>query len=195
MTPPFTDQEKHVLGLLNRASEWVIRNGRFVLSQRGYDFLFDKLIDDFPVQLWVEPFVDEGDHIADFRLKLGGYYYDLETIDERSISGTVYEYWVIHIRSADWVTPLRLCFFYIVAYPSGSSAGRNARREILAREGSYIPRYVTSSGEVFAPRVTDPVVLYRLRAWEFPLSFPGQDFASVKVEPLGNGRYEMVTEK
>lgn len=192
-TPDFTPAERHALGQLNRATEWVIHWGRFVMARKGFFFTEAKLREQTGADLWSEPYLDTQDKIALFQLKAGGYFYDVEAIHADEIDGVLYEYWVVHVEALEYATPVMACLFYVTAAREDHEMGAfGARRDILKGEGQFFDSYRTESGEVFALPLDDLKIRHALQAWDYPGCFPGSDLPLTRViaGPDGSFRAE-----
>ena len=191
-TPNLSGTERHAIGLLNKATDYLIRYGQFILVRRGHDFLSAKLIEEFPVQMWVRPMIHEEGHLALFRIKMGGYYFRIEAIHTERLHEVDYEHWVTHVTAQDYVTPLRGCIFHIASVrkvEGGNPA--EAKRDILKRETTFIPEYRTEGGDIFRLPLSDPRVLFALQAWEYPACFAGTDLPLTEVVAEPGGTYSM----
>ncbi|WOI35462.1 hypothetical protein [Tritonibacter sp. SIMBA_163] len=51
--------EKSTIERLETATDWLVRNGAFVLDMRGRNFLKSKLTEQGPVLLWITAQVDQ----------------------------------------------------------------------------------------------------------------------------------------
>ncbi|MDF3420644.1 hypothetical protein HKX54_06380 [Sulfitobacter sp. M57] len=167
--------EKSAIERLETATEWLVRYGAFVLEMRGQSFLKSKLTEKGPVLLWVTPQVDTKDTIAQFRIKAGGYNYDIEAIYRETLNDQEFVYWVTHISAQDWATPLRGCRFHI------STPQHDGKQTVLLSSERFIPSYKTAKGDVFTLPQDDLDILYKLRAWRFQTCFAGTDLAKTEV--------------
>ncbi|WOI35424.1 hypothetical protein [Phaeobacter porticola] len=174
--------EKSTIERLEIATDWLVRNGAFVLDMRGKEFLKSKLTEQGPVLLWVTPQVDTKDTIAQFRIKAGGYNYDIEAIYRETLNDQKIVYWVTHITAQDWVTPLRGCRFHI------STPQDDGKQIVLLSSERFIPSYKTAKGVVFALPQDDLDILYKLQAWRFPMCFSGTDLSKNEVTHDAQGR-------
>lgn len=180
-TTGFTPLELDANARLEKASDWLVRNGLYVLRFKDKDFLKAKLRDLGPVQLWVDPVVNRAGALALLKIKAGGYNYDIEAVWRTEADGRTYDFWMVQGSSQDFVTPMRRCLFYVTL------ADDKDQRRVLEKSDSFIPHYVTPDGARLILPQDDLTVQYRMRAWRFPECFPGSAMATRKVDHDANG--------
>lgn len=170
-----TPLELNAIERLDTASDWLVRYGAFVLSNRDVAYLKDKLHIDGPVILWVQPLLDENDTLVQFRIKTSDYNYDIEALHRAEIGGQTYEYWMVQTSAQDWATPLNKCKFYI------TTLQKDGKRAILKKSTTYISKFETPNGAFFKFPEDDINKLYKLKAWLFPHCFPDSQLPNRKM--------------
>ena len=69
------------------ASVWIVENGIQTFKQKGREGIFKKLLDQWGVQLWVDPWIESESYLARFAIKARGINY------ENTCTSGCYRWW------------------------------------------------------------------------------------------------------
>ena len=172
---------------LDLASIWLIESGASSFHKGGKEILWRKLVDEWGVQLWVDPWIESDRYIIGFWIKARGIHYDILNLHRVPISGALYEFWAVKIYGRDWTNIKNTTVFYVTKTNSV-----DGDREILERSEKFIDTYKIDGSQEIAFPTNDLAVLYELSAWDFPDSYEGSTLAQKKVMLGADGQYKFV---
>lgn len=170
-----TPLEQQAVRRLDDTTDWLVKYGHFILENRDARFLKDKLFEEGLSQMWVTPLIDQNGRLAIFRIKDGGYNYDLEALHRAEVGGHLLEYWVAKVSPQDGVTPVQKCIFMI------AEVNPDAKRSLLQTSNSFIPSFSLPGGAEFAFPQEDLSALYGLGAWDYPDCYPASDLPETEI--------------
>ena len=171
---------------LQQASLWLIEDGVKVFSEKGKDGLHRKLVDDWGVLLWIDPWVETEDYLAQFRIKARGINYQILNMHRESVDNNLYEMWVVKIVAKQWSGEKNRSMFYVT-----ETNDKFGSRKIVKKSDQFIDAYSVGGKKVSIP-TDDLNVLYELEAWEFPDNYRDSNLKNKKVvmDSSGNIEYE-----
>lgn len=171
---------------LQQASLWLIEDGVKVFSEKGKDGLHRKLVDDWGVLLWIDPWVETEDYLAQFRIKARGINYQILNMHRESVDNSLYEIWVVKIVAKPWSGEKNRSMFYVT-----ETNEKFGSRKIIEKSNQFIDSYSVNGKKVSIP-TDDLNVLYELEAWEFPDNYRESNLKNKKVvmDSSGNIGYD-----
>ena len=161
---------------LNGASRWIIEEGIHVYSQQGKKALDSKLFDEWIVDLYAAPYLEELSYLARFIVKTRGIYYNIINIYREEVGGDYYDFWIINVTGLDWSGVSNRAEFFVTRTQTVYGI-----REILKQSDQFLPRYQVKGGKEVVLPADDLVILYHLKAWLFPDNYRGIDVDDMKV--------------
>lgn len=87
---------------LNFSAMFIVESGIKLVNDAGYDALTKKLREQWGVQLWVIPRINDDRYLALFRIKRSGINYDIHLLLFRKFIPYQYGYWVIKYTETQW---------------------------------------------------------------------------------------------
>jgi hypothetical protein len=172
---------------MKSASTWIIEEGSEVYSQKGKAGVFRKLLDEWSVQLWVDPWIESDTYIARFGIKSRGINYEIINLHRETLSGGIYEFWITKVDGADWSGESKRSMFYVTR--TNDIFGR---REILEANDQFVDNYSVDVGKVIYFPKDDPKILFDMEAWLYPDNYKDSDLKNIKVVMKRRGGFEMV---
>ena len=161
---------------LNGASRWIIEEGVHFYTQHGYRALNSKLIDEWLVALYFDPYVEEFNHRARFVIKARGIYHNIVNLYREQVGGDYYAFWVVKVTGLDWSGVSNRAEFFVT-----KTQAIYGIREILKQSDQFLPRYQVDGGREVVLPADDLRILYYLHAWQFPDNYRGMDVNDMKV--------------
>lgn len=189
MTQAETQQDRDARAItdLNRATDWLVQNGLYVLEHRDREFLVRKLAGEFDVQLFVHPLLDVAPQLAEFRIKVAGLNHVITDFFRVIDGGVSTDFWAVRKFSKEWETvDIAGCHFYVTR--------REGKGPALVVESSptFIQRFATSGNNIAEPPQNDLRTAYVLRAWENPACFPNTHLPEWEIVIDADGSYRAV---
>lgn len=170
---------------LQEASEWLIGHGIEVVSEKGKSAIHRKLVDEWGVLLWVDPWIDEDGYLAQFRIKARGINYQIINLHKEQIGGTIYEFWVVKVVAKPWSGEKNRSMFYLT-----STQSKSGTRSIVDKTDQFGSSYRINGYELSLP-IDDVDLLYKLEAWEFSDNYQNSSLPDKKVIMDRNGNIEL----
>jgi hypothetical protein len=152
---------------LSKAAHWLIENGIQFHYISGDDLLRKKLVQEWAVQLWAKPQINDERFIAMFRIKAYGIYYSIQILHRKKIDNEFFEYVLIQTSAKEWALPWEKSWFLVT-----SATDLKGTRVILKEEEVFFEEYETGKSENFSLPITDLQILYDMLAWMYPDSYP-----------------------
>ena len=174
---PVNDEhfERKMAKNLQEASEWLIEHGINVFSEKGKSAIHRKLVDEWGVLLWIDPWIDEQGYLAQFRVKARGINYQIIDLHKELINGSIYEFWVVKIVAKPWSGETNRSMFYLT-----SSQSKSGKRAIVDKASQFTNSYQVN-GQEFTLPIDDLEFLYKLEAWEFPENYQNSSLPDKEV--------------
>lgn len=168
---------------LESAALWLVQNGIAFLAVHNGRALNSKLINDFGVQSWVTPTVDQEQGTAHFSIKSRGIQYEIHELYRETVGHALYEFWIFKVSTTAW-SGMDPHMAFLIA----SAVGPTDIREIVRVSDQFIPSYQTDDGTIVTIPTTDARILYAMQAWLFPEHYVGTGLARtvVVIDPEGN---------
>jgi len=180
-----TQLRTDALARLEKAADWLVRDGVEYYRANGAKGLKSHLIDHFLVNLWVTPVVPQDSSPVRLAIKSRGINFDINRIKILPDKGRNYELWMAQISGQDWSGQENSCRFYIV------SEDDKKRRDILLKTQHFKDR-LKRAGEADLVFPTDDLAtLYELRAWKFADCFSEYKFAEKEIYFGAGGKLQM----
>lgn len=169
------------------ASVWVIEEGVRTFSKEGKEGVFKKLLDEWGVQLWVDPWVESDVYMARFAVKARGINYEILNLHRTTISSSLYEFWIVKVTGADWSGESGRSMFYIT-----KTDDIYGHREILTSSDQFIQSYEVDSESIIQFPVDSPKILFDMQAWLFPESYKSSDLKNIEAVMNESGEIELI---
>ncbi len=163
------------------AGRWIISDGVRTFSTGGKNAIHRKLVDDWGVQIWVDPWVETDRYLAQFRIKARGIHYDIHNLHREKIDNGIYEFWLIKVAAREWSGEHERSVFFIT-----KTRETYGQREILKESDQFIESYSVGEKEIRLP-LDDMELLYDMQAWLFPDNYKNSDLKDKKVIMDGKG--------
>lgn len=181
------DYAKKVAQNLDAASVWVIQEGVRTYSEKGRQGVFRKLLDEWKVQLWVEPWVESDVYLARFAVKARGIHYEILNVSRTKESSQLYEFWVVKITASDWSGVADHSVFYVT-----ETEAVYGTRKILERSHQFIRDYEVAPNRKIHFPVDDPKVLFDIEAWMFPKSYASSELKDIRAILTEDGEIKLI---
>ncbi|MEX2961984.1 hypothetical protein [Microbulbifer sp. TYP-18] len=172
---------------LKQASVWVIEEGIRTFSQRGKEAIFKKLIDEWGVQLWVDPWVETDVYLARFAVKARGINYEILNLDRTKIGANLYEFWIVKVTAVEWSGESDRTMFYVTKTDSVYG-----KREILTSSDQFIQSYTVDSENTIEFPVNDSKILFDMQAWLFPKNYKSSNLKNIEAIMKEDGEIELM---
>ncbi len=169
---------------LQQASLWLIEDGVKVFSEKGKDGLHRKLVDGWGVLLWVDPWVETEDYLAQFRIKARGINYQILNMHREDVGNSLYEIWAVKIVAKSWSGEKNRSMFYVT-----ETDDKFGSRKIVEKSDQFIDTYSVNGKGISIP-TDDLNVLYELEAWKFPDNYRDSNLKNKKVVMDSSGKIE-----
>lgn len=173
----------NMLSNLQQSTAWIVRNGIASYMLYGEDAIREKLMNEWAVQLWVDPSVGTERFIALFQIKGRGIYCDIQCMS-RMADESVYEYWHVMLHGEKWSGASKSCQFIVT-----ETDRIDGLRMTIYQSDHFFSSYKISESLCLILPLDDNRLLYDLKAWEFPDSFPNSDIKNWEIRIDHNGRY------
>jgi hypothetical protein len=171
---------------LNAATEWLITEGPYTYSLFGKQGIHRKLVDEWGVLLWVDPWTENERYIDGFWIKARGVYHDVINLYREEYNGELYEFWFVKVRGQDWAEFEPKIEFYIT-----KTIDINGRRKVVEKSDQYIDSIKLGDEKIISFPADDLKVLYELQAWLYPSGFRFSDLSNNEIIIDDNGHYKM----
>jgi len=145
-----------------------------------------RMIDDYGVQLWTEPYVGDGGLPIVYHLKARGIYFDVKHLLNFPRAGYVVEYWVTLIGGTDWAGVAPGSIFRLVRM-----AGRDHPREVLHESGRFNRIIPVEGGRAVEIPTDDPRLIYEMSPTAFPSAYGGTELEGLGAERDDTGQYRI----
>lgn len=186
---PYIGKMAHNLQL---SAVWMVEHGIGTYNREGKEGIFQKLLNEWGVQQWVEPVIG-GRYLALFRIKARQMKANIMCL-ARMTDGGVYEYWLIQFSGAEWkMSPVgkeRHCLFLVTHADDIGGV-----RRIVHQAKQFIPSYKVNERVTVSLPLDNLELQYDMMAWEFPESYPDSDLKNWEVGIESDGRYVRVPAK
>ena len=185
----WTEHDHKFIDRLNEVSVFLVREGIKYYYDLGGESLRDKLREEYAIQLWVDPIIDdaESSYLTRFEIKARGFQYSITNLHREKHGNDFYEFWVVNVYGANW-TPMTEEDQHSIFYVTKTSDSKG-EREVIQESNQFIPSFTVGEKKIIFP--TDDETLYQLQAWKYPKSYENSDLDNVKII-LKNGEYERV---
>jgi len=171
------------------SSLWIVKEGVSVFFRDGKNGLHRKLVDEWGVQIWVDPWVETDRYLAQFRIKARGINYDIHNLHRETVGGDYYEFWLIKVAAKPWSGEVNRSVFLITKTKEIYGA-----REIVKQSNQFLGKYQVEEGEEITLPVDDLELLYDMQAWLFPENYRNSDLKDRKVVMDSDGRITLESE-
>ncbi|WP_157957904.1 hypothetical protein [Aliidiomarina celeris] len=171
---------------MKSAGRWTISEGVSTFDDGGKDAIQRKLIYDFGVQLWVDPWIETDRYLAQFRIKARGINYDIHNLYREEVDEEFYEFWLIKVAARDWSGENARSVFFVTR-----TSDIYGQREILVESEQFIESYLVAGQEIQLP-LDDMELLYDMQAWLFPDNYQNSDLKNKRVVMDARGNITFV---
>ena len=179
--------EKKAIEDMKAASIWVIEEAVYVYAQKGKEGVFRKLLNEWAVQLWVEPWIESDVYLARFAIKARGINYEILNLHRAKITSDFYEFWLVKVTGADWSGESNRSMFYVTR-----TNDVYGLREILKTSDQFIESYSIDSEIAVHFPADDPKILFDMQAWLFPESYKSSDLKNIEAVMNESGEIELI---
>ncbi|MBL4865530.1 MAG: hypothetical protein JKY67_23035 [Pseudomonadales bacterium] len=172
---------------LNVASVWLIEEGLYTFKKSGKNGLHRKLVDEWGVQIWVDPWIESERYIDGFWIKARGINHEVINFYRKKHQNFIYEFWVVKVDGKEWADVKSRAEFYVVKTDTVYG-----KREILKTSDQFIEEYEVDGEDSIRFPQDDLQVLYELQAWLYPSNFEKSKLKDKKLimDSTGNIEYE-----
>ena len=172
---------------LNLASVWLIEEGVYTFKKSGKHGIHRKLVDEWGVQIWVDPWIESDRYIDGFWIKARGINHEVINFYREKYQDFLYEFWVVKVDAEEWSGIKPRAEFYVV-----KTDEVYGKREILKRSDQFIEEYAVDEGHLIRFPQDNLQVLYEMQAWLYPENFQKSKLKNKKVvmDSSGNIEYE-----
>jgi hypothetical protein len=167
--------------LLN-SSEWLIEHGIKKFSKLGHEGLFKYLVNEWAVQLWIEPWIETERYLAGFWIKANLINHEVLNMHRVKVNDLFYEFWFVRISSKEKDRVNQRTIFYVT-----STEEISGEREIVERSDRFIGSYAIEPDTIHFP-TENMRIRYELEPWLFPKSYEDTNMPLDKVI-LEGGKY------
>ncbi|RUO17975.1 hypothetical protein CWE08_12125 [Aliidiomarina iranensis] len=171
---------------MKSAGRWIISEGVSTFDDGGKGAIHRKLIDDFGVQIWVDPWIETDRYLAQFRIKARGINYDIHNLYREEVDEEFYEFWLIKVAARDWSGEHARSVFFVTR-----TSDIYGQREILVESEQFIESYLVAGQEIQLP-LDDMELLYDMQAWLFPDNYQNSDLKNKRVVMDARGNITFV---
>jgi len=182
--------EEKAIEDMKSASIWVIEEGVHVYSQKGKEGVFRKLLDEWAVQLWVDPWIESERYIDGFWVKARGINYEIINFQREELPSGIYEFWIVKVDGTDWSGESHRSMFYVV-----KTDDVYGRREILKTSDQFIESYLVDPDRTIYFSTDDPKKLYEMQAWLYPDNYKESDLKNIEAVMNADGDIEVPPKK
>lgn len=175
----YKEKMKKNMGL---ASIWLIEEGVSAYAKGGKQALHRKLVDEWGVLLWIDPWVETEDYLAQFRIKARGINYQILNLHRNEIAGELYEFWIVKVVAKPWSGETNRSVFYVA-----KTDGVYGRRQILKTSDQFFDAFRVVDENVIRFPIDSLKLRYEMEAWEFPDNYRDSPLKDTKVIMDENG--------
>ncbi|WP_299394866.1 hypothetical protein [Pelagibius sp.] len=172
---------------LQLASIWLIEEGVLTFRESGKEGIHRKLVDEWGVQIWVDPWIESDRYINAFWIKARGINHDIINFHRERLPSGIYEFWVVKIDGKDWSGVGSSANFHVAR-----TDDIYGRRVILESSDQFIQEYTVDDNTSISFPVDDPRILYELQAWRYPENFENSDIDETRAEMKSDGSIELI---
>lgn len=172
---------------LRLASLWLIEEGVHTFKSSGKKGIHRKLVDDWGVQIWVDPWIESERYIDGFWIKARGINHEVINFHREEVGSDIYEFWIVKVDGQDWAGVDSRAMFFIAR-----ADDIYGKREIIHSSEQFIEQYRVDATTVIRFPVDDPQVLYELQAWRYPGNFQNSELKDVRAEMTATGEIRLV---
>ena len=172
---------------LHFASIWLIEEGVLTYRISGKEGIHRKLVDEWGVQIWVDPWIESDRFIDAFWVKARGINHRVINFHRESLPSGIYEFWVVKIDGKDWSGVGSSADFHVTRTDDVFG-----RRVILESSDQFMPEYAVDDKTSIRFPVDDPEVLYELQAWRYPENFRNSDIDEIRARKRRDGSVELL---
>lgn len=160
---------------MNSAGHWMIREGISTFADGGKEAVHRKLVDDWGVQIWVDPWIETDRYLAQFRIKARGINYDIHNLHREKVGDDFYEFWIIKVAAKEWSGERDRSIFFVT-----KTQDVYGQREIVKESDQFIESYSVVDTLISLP-LDDMKLLYDMQAWLFPENYKNSDLKNKQV--------------
>jgi hypothetical protein len=157
------------------ASVWVIEEGVPVYESAGKEGVFRKLLDEWSVQLWVEPWVEDEKYLAQFRFRARGIRYQTLNLYREKVGDYYYEFWFNRITGEGWSGERMRTEFFITR-----TRGIAESREIMERSDQFIESFEVGDRKILFP-ISSAELVYELEPRLYPENYKNSQLRDKEV--------------
>jgi hypothetical protein len=172
---------------LKLASIWLIEEGVLTYRKSGKKGIHRKLIDEWRVQIWTDPWIESERYIDGFWIKARGIYHDVINLHRETLPSGFYEFWVVKVSGKDWSGVGNSASFYVTR-----TDDIYGRRQILEESETFIPIFSVDAQTTISFPTNDPKILYELEAWLYPEHFCNTDIRNFRTEIQTDGTIALI---
>jgi len=172
---------------LQLASIWLIEDGVLTFRDFGKEGIHRKLLDEWGVIIWTDPWIESDRYIDGFWIKARGINHEVINFHRESLASGIYEFWVVKIDGADWSGVGSSANFHVAR-----TDDVYGRRVILESSDQFIQEYAVDDKTSISFPVDDPEVLYELQAWRYPENFKNSDIDETRAVLKYDGSIELI---
>ena len=154
---------------INSAGHWIIREGVHRFSEGGKQAIHRKLVDDWGVQIWVDPWIETQRYLAQFRIKARGIHYDIHNLYREKAGDDFYEFWLIKVAAKTWSGERARSMFFVA-----KTQDIYGKRTIVQQSDQFIESHSVGDRLIRLP-LNNMELLYDMQAWLFPQNYKNSD--------------------
>lgn len=171
---------------LNLAAVWLIEEGVYTFKKSGKEGISRKLIDEWGVQIWVDPWIESERYIDGFWIKARGINHEVINFYREKHQGFIYEFWMVKVDGEEWSGVESRAAFYVV-----KTDEVYGKREILKTNNQFIKEYAANDGYLIKFPQNDLQVLYEMQALLYPENFEKSKLKNRKVVMDSSGNIKV----
>lgn len=172
---------------LNTASLWLIEEGVHTFRESGKNGIHRKLVDEWGVQIWVDPWIESERYVDGFWIKARGINHEVINLYREKVQDELYEFWVVKVDSEDWSEVGSRSEFFVA-----KTNNIYGKRKIIIRSDQFIEAYEVDDSHTIKFPQSDLDVLYELQAWRYPDNYKNSKLKNdiVELDISGNAFYK-----
>ena len=179
--------KKKMIKNLNAASIWLIEEGVHTFNKFGKNGIHRKLVDEWGVQIWVDPWIESERYVDGFWIKARGINHEVINFYREKYQGVIYEFWVVKVDGKEWADVKSRAEFYVVKTDTVYG-----NREILKASNQFIEEYEVVEGYLIKFPQDNLQVLYELQAWLYPENYENSDLKNKQVVMDNKGNVSFI---
>ena len=178
---------KKMIKHLNESTIWLIEEGVYTFNNSGKNGIFRKLLENWGVQLWVDPWIESERFIDAFWIKARGIHHDIMNFHRETYQNVIYEFWVVKVSGQEWADVKPRTEFFVTKTDEVYGI-----REILISSNQFIEEYQVDQDHVIYFPKDNLRILSELKAWLYPENYAESDLKDKLVGKDENGNISLV---